>query len=142
MIEGRRVARFVYATLMADTGAGGVHTLLSGRIYPRRAPQAALLPACVIQLVSSFPTNTLGGRRVFKDTLVDVRLICEGSDIGPLVPIADRIDAVLQGSGGVQDGAYVVKLVLSDEREFDEDDAGKAYTHQVQTYRTEVHATA
>lgn len=141
MIEGRRVARFVYATLAADTGAGGVYTLLGGRIYPRRVPQAAALPSCVIQLVSATPTNTIGGRRVFKQTLVDVHLICEGSDISPLVPIADRIDTILQGAKGIQDGANVVKLVLDDEREYDEDDAGKLYSHQIQTYRTAVHAT-
>lgn len=139
-IEGRRVARFVYATLKADTGAGGVSTLLGGRIYSRRVPAAAPLPAAVVTLVSAAPSNTLGGVRVLKNALVDVHLICDGADIAPLVPIADRADAVLQGAGGLQDGAHVVKLVLDDEREYDEDEAGKAYTHQIQTFRTAVYA--
>lgn len=140
MLEGRRVARFVYATLAADTGAGGVSTLLGGRIYSRRVPQAATLPAAIVQLVSAVPRNTLNGSRVFKETLVDVHFICAGADITPLVPVADRADAILQGARGIQDGATVVKLVQDDEREYDEDDAGKAYTHQILTYRTEAYA--
>lgn len=140
MIEGRRVARFVFATLKADTGAGGVSTLLGGRIYSRRVPASAPLPAAVVTLAAAVPTNTLGGVRVFKTTLVDVHLICDGADIAPLVPIADRADAILQGAGGLQDGADVVKLVLDDEREYDEDLAGKVYTHQIQTFRAAVYA--
>jgi hypothetical protein len=140
VIEGRRVARFIFATLKADTGAGGFNTLLGGRVYSRRVPQSAALPAAVVTLVSAPSTNTMGGLRVFKNTLVDVHLICEGADIAPLVPAADRADAILQGARGIQDGAAIVKLVLDDEREYDEDDAGKVYTHQIQTYRTAVYA--
>lgn len=140
MIEGRRVARFVFATLKADAGVGGFNTLLGGRVYSRRVPQGIDLPAAVVQLVSAVPTNTMGGLRVFKNTLVDVHLICDGADIAPLVPAADRADAILQGAKGLQDGAAVVKLVLDDEREYDEDEAGKVYTHQIQTYRTSVYA--
>ena len=140
MIEGRRAAAFVYATLKADTGAGGVNTLLGGRIYPQRIPQAATLPACLIQLVSATPTNTTGGRRVFKSALVDVHLIAEGMSMDPLDDIADRIDTVLQNAGGTQDGATVVELVQDSEQEYTEDDAGKVYMHSVQTYRCAVHA--
>jgi hypothetical protein len=141
LLEGRRVARFIFATLAADSGAEGFATMIGGRIFSRRVPQAAALPACVIQLVSAVPTSTLNGIRVFKDTLVDVHLIVDGSDIAPLVPLADRADLILQGATGIQDGANVVKLVLDDEREFDEDESGKVFSHQVQTYRTAVHAT-
>lgn len=135
------MVRFIYATLKADTGAGGVNTLLGGRIYPGRVPQSAALPAAAIALVSSVPLNTMSGRRVLKNTLVDVKLICEGIDLGPLVPIADRIDAVLQGAKGLQDGANVVKLVLDAENEIDGDEGGNAYMQQIQTYRTSVYAT-
>ena len=140
MIEGRRAAAFVYATLKADTGAGGVNTLLGGRIYPQRVPQNATLPACLIQLVSATPTNTTGGRRAFKTALVDVHLIAEGMSMDPLDDIADRIDTVLQSAGGSQDGASVVELVQDSEQEYTEDDAGKVYMHSVQTYRCAVHA--
>ena len=140
MIEGRRAAAFVYATLAADTGAGGVNTLLGGRIYPQRAPQNVALPCCVIQLVSATPTNTTGGRRVFKSVLVDVHLIADGMSMDALDDIADRVDAVLQNAGGSQDGATVVELVQDAEQGYTEDDAGKVYMHSVQTYRCAVHA--
>lgn len=140
MIEGRRAAAFVYTTLAADTGAGGVSTLLGGRIYPQRAPQNVTLPCCVIQLVSATPTNTTGGRRVFKSALVDVHLIAEGASMDPLDDIADRIDTVLQNAGGSQDSATVVELVQDAEQEYTEDDAGRGYMHSVQTYRCAVHA--
>ena len=141
MIEGRRVAAYVYTLLTADTGAGGVSTLLGGRIYGRRAPQGVTLPACVIQLVSSASTNTLGGVRSHAVALVDVHLIAEGASITPLVAIADRADMVLQSAGGLQDGATIVKLRRDDEREYDEDEGGVAYVHQIQTYRTEAYKT-
>lgn len=140
MIEGRRAAAFVYSTLAADTGAGGVHTLLGGRIYVQRVPQNATLPACVIQLVSATPTNTTGGRRVFKTALVDVHLIAEGMSMDSLDDIADRVDAVLQNVGGSSGGATVVELVQDSEQEYTEDDAGKVFMHSVQTYRCAVHA--
>lgn len=140
MIEGRRAASFVYTTLAADTGAGGVSTLLGGRIYPQRVPQSAALPACVIQLVSAIPSNTVGGRRAFKTALVDVHLIAEGASMAPLSAIADRVDAVLQNVGGTSGGATVVELVQEAEREYTEDEAGKVFVHQIQTYRAAVHA--
>lgn len=140
MIEGRRAAAFVYSTLVADTGAGGVNTLLGGRIYAQRAPQAVTLPCCVIQLVSAVPTNTTGGRRVFKDVLVDVHLIADGASMDALTTTADRVDTVLQNAGGTSGSATVVELVQDSEREFTEDDAGKVYMHSVQTYRCAVHA--
>jgi hypothetical protein len=140
VIEGRRVAGYVYTKLTADTGGTGVNTLLGGRIYGRRAPQGVTLPACVIQLVSATATNTLSGVRTHQTALVDVHLIAEGSNITPLVAIADRIDTVLQGAHGISDGATVVKLRRDDEREYDEDDGGVSYCHQITTWRTEVYA--
>jgi hypothetical protein len=140
VIEGRRAAAFVYTTLAADTGAGGVSTLLGARIYPQRAPQSVTLPCCVIQLVSATPTNTTGGRRVFKTALVDVHLIAEGASMDALDDIADRVDAVLQNVGGTSGSAAVVELVQDSEQEFTEDDAGKVYMHSIQTYRCAVQA--
>jgi len=140
VIEGRRAAAFVYATLAADTGTGGVSALLGARIYSQRAPQSVTLPCCVIQMVSAVPTNTIGGRRVFKDVLVDVHLIADGASMDALTTIADRVDQVLQNAGGASGSATVVELVQDSEREYTEDDAGRVYMHSVQTYRCAVHA--
>ena len=140
MLEGRRVARYVFTLLAADTGPGGASTLVGGRIYARRAPQSVVLPALVVQQVSSVTVTTLGGVRVFANNQTDVRAIFDGGNTGQMVAIGDRVDAVLQGAGGLQDGARVVKLVKTDELEMDTDEAGKPYAHLIQTFGTPAHA--
>lgn len=141
MIEGHRVAKFVMDTLTADAGVGGVNTLVGGRIRRDRLGQTMPLPGITVTLVSSVDENTLGGFRVFGVNLVDVRVVGDGNgDYGPLVPIADRVDAVLQNARGLKDGATVVKLRRDGMQEFVEDDSGKPYTHVIQTYRSEAHA--
>ena len=52
MIEGQRVAAFVFDRLAADTGAGGVSTLVGGRIYRDVVPQTAVLPAVTLPLMA------------------------------------------------------------------------------------------
>lgn len=135
MIEGQRVASLVWDLLTADTGGSGVNTLVSGRIYRDRVPQAATLPAITVTLVSGTDTNTLGGRRVFQTALVDVRVVADGT-VYPNA-IADRVDAVLQGVGGVKSGVTVVELRRDNVQAYIEDDAGKSYAHLIQTYRSE-----
>lgn len=140
MIEAQRVARYVYAALSGDTGAGGVSTLVSGRIYRDVIPQGAALPALTITVASSVDVLTLEGTRVFASVLVDVRVTGEGADYGALNTVADRADAVLQGAGGLQVDAQVVKLRREAVQAFVEEDSGKLYSHIVATYRSEAHA--
>lgn len=123
---------------MADTGPGGVSTLVGARIYRDRVPQDAALPAVVVTLVSSVPTNTIGGRRVFQNVLVAVRVVSDGTAYANAV--ADRVDAVLQNAGGVKEGVTVVELIQSDSQAFVEDDNGRSYAHIVATYRTPAYA--
>lgn len=138
MLEGQRVVSLVFDLLKADTGAGGVNTLVSGRIYRDRVPQAALLPAVTVTLVSAIDTNTLGGVRVFANTLVDVRVVSDGA--GYQNAIADRIDAVLQNVGGLKETVRTVELRREQVQAFVEDDAGKLYAHLIATYRSEAYA--
>jgi hypothetical protein len=133
-IEAQRVASLVWDLLKADTGAGGVNTLVSGRIYRDRVPQAAALPAVTVALVSSVPTNTIGGRRVVQNVLVDVRVVSDGTTYANA--IADRVDTVLQNTGGLKESVHVVELVQDAVQAYIEDDAGKSYAHIVATYRT------
>jgi hypothetical protein len=138
MIEGQRVASLVFDLLKADTGAGGVNTLVSGRIYRDRVPQTALLPAVTVSLVSGTDTNTIGGIRVFQNVLVDVRVVSDGVNYAN--SIADRVDTVLQNTGGTKDTVRVVELTRDQVMAFIEDDAGKSYSHIVATYRTPAYA--
>lgn len=138
MIEGQRVASLIFDLLKADTGAGGVNTLAGGRIYRDRVPQAATLPAVTVALVSSTDTNTRGGLRVFTNTLVDVRVVNDGTVYSNA--IADRIDAILQNVGGLKETVHTVELRREQVTAFVEDDAGKSYAHIVSTYRSEAYA--
>ena len=138
MLEGQRVVSLVYDRLKSDTGAGGVNTLVGGRIYRDVVPQAAALPAITVTLVSGTDTNTVGGRRVFQMTLVDVRVVSDG--VSYANTIADRVDAVIQNAAGTKEAVNVVELVRDQVIAFVENDAGKLYSHIVATYRTPAYA--
>jgi len=134
-LEGQQVAGWVYDQLAADTGAGGVATLCGGRIYRDLVPQAAALPAVTVTLVSHVDTNTMGGLRVFANTLVDVRVVGEGT--GYQNAVAARADAVLQDARGTRNGVTINKLRREGVQAFVENDSGKSYAHVIQTYRSE-----
>lgn len=138
-LEGQQVAGWVYDQLVADAGAGGVNTLLGGRIYRDRVPQAAALPAATVTLVSHVDENTAGGSRVFAVTLVDVRVVADGTAYQNTV--AARVDAVLQNAAGTRNSVRVVELRRDGVQAFVEDDAGKSYAHVIQTYRSEAYPT-
>lgn len=131
------VARFIRASLLADAGAGGVSTLVGGRIHRQRAPQGTPLPAVTIQVVSQPDHNTLSGRHVYQDVQVDVTVRGEGEDFAPLVPVAFRVFTVLQELAGVQDGVQIVKLRRVDSQELTATASGRSYSHLVQTFLTE-----
>lgn len=141
MIEGQRVVSWIWDQLAADTGAGGVFTLLGGRLYRDLVPQAAALPAATVTLVSATDTNTMRGTRVFANTLVDVRIVGDGANYAAITPIADRVDAVLQSAAGSKSGAAINKLRREQVTAFTENDAGKVYAHIVSSYRSEAYAT-
>lgn len=138
MIEGQRVVGYVFDRLVADNGAGGVHTLTSGRIYRDMVPQTATLPAVTVSLVSHTDLNTLGGVRAFATTLVDVRVVSDGGVYA--TSIADRVDTLLQNAAGTEDGVTVVELRRDGVQAFVEADAGKLYAHLITTWRTEAYA--
>lgn len=137
MIEGAMVARFIRAALVADAGAGGVNTLVGGRIFRSRVPQAKDLPAVTIHVISQPDHNTATGRHVYQDVQVDVAVRGDGEDYGPILPVAERIFAVLQGLSGVQDGVSVVKLRRVNSAELMNTVQGHTFAHLIQTFLTE-----
>lgn len=137
-LEGQQVAGWVFDQLVADTGAGGVSALTGGRIYRDLVPQAAALPAVTVSLVSHVDVNTIGGRRVFANTQVDVRVVGDGT--GYQNTIAARVDALLQNAAGSRNSTHVVELVRSAVQAFVENDSGHVFSHVIQTYSTPAYA--
>lgn len=137
-LEGQQVAGYIFDQLVADAGAGGVNTLLSGRIYRDVVPQTAALPAATISLISHVDEGTRGGFRIFARTVIDVRVVGDGTAYQNTV--AARVDAVLQNAIGSRNGVTIVKLRRDGVQAFIENDSGKLYAHIVQTFRTEAHA--
>jgi hypothetical protein len=138
-LEGHDVCTLVWNRLTADAGAGGVNTLLGGRIYQDQIPQAATLPAATVGLVAAPDANTLGGVHVLSIVDVDVRVVASGTSYGPIVAIARRVNAVLDGFTGLAGESYACRLRRIDFRRLPEDDAGASFRHLIGTYRTEAH---
>jgi hypothetical protein len=142
-LEGQVVRSWIWDRLVADNGPGGVNTLCGGtpttpgRIYQDLVPATAVLPAVTINLVSHVDALTLGGDRVFAVAALDVHVHGDGAGYGAINPIADRADAVLQGAGAVKAGVASYKLRRTDVRASVDTDAGKPYSHVIQSYTTE-----
>jgi hypothetical protein len=139
--EGQAVAAFVRDTLVADTGAGGVNTLLGGRIYRDQVPQPAILPALIIDAVRWVPLNTMSGTRVAAACYLSVHLIADGTDYAAINTVAARANVVVHGSSGSNGGVTIVKLEnIEPDLAYPEDEAGRAYRHLVLSYRTPAYA--
>lgn len=140
-LEGHDVCTLVWNRLTADSGAGGVNTLLGGRIYQDQIPQAAALPAATVGLVAAPDSNTLGGVHVSATVDVDVRVVASGTSYGPIVAIARRVNVVLAEFTGTAGESYSCRLHRIDFRRLPEDDAGVSYRHLISTWRTVAHPT-
>lgn len=95
---------FYFDTLATDTGAGGVNTLVAGRIYVDEAPtgSAVTYPFVLISAqADASDVVSLGPHRVLVNTLYWIRVIGKGASKKTLQAIADRIDFLLQAAGGV-----------------------------------------
>jgi hypothetical protein len=141
-LEGHDVCSLVASLLLADGGAGGVNTLLGGRIYPDEVPQSAAFPAATVGLVAAPDTNTLGGVHVMSTVDVDVRVVTSGTSYAPIDAVARRVDALLDGASGTYRDTYAYRLRQIDFRRVAERDAGgTAFRHLIGTYRSEAHPT-
>jgi hypothetical protein len=144
-LEGHDVCALVWDLLVADSGAGGVNTLLGGapgtpgRIYQDLVPQAAPLPAATVGLVAAPDTTSVSGDHVLATVDVDVRVIGAGTSYGPIAPIARRVDVVLSGAAGTAGETYAYKLERIDFRRAPADDGGVSYRQMIGTYRTPAH---
>jgi hypothetical protein len=91
-----------YGILHADTGAGGVSTLVGDRIYTDEAPAGSAYPFVLISAQSNgIDVVSIGPHRVMVNTLYWIRVVGKGASKAALGPTYARIDTLLQAAGGV-----------------------------------------
>ncbi len=119
----QQVVNLVKTSLYADTGAGGVATLTSNRIYEAEGPDNAALPLVVYLLASDAVNSTFGDDTGFYEFQFD----CYGArSLGMLAvrTLAERVKTLLNRVA--LSGTGVVRLAfqkLGDGMESTEEDA-------------------
>lgn len=105
MIESVRVEQWLYTTL---TGDATLAAAVSTRCYGYIAPQNAIYPLLLFSMQAGTDVMGVGTARVMLTCLYQVKVIGATNSFAALKPLADRIDAVLQGAtGSVVDGAIL-----------------------------------
>ena len=96
------IEKFIFARLTAQAGAGNA---VGSRLYGYNAPQqAGVYPAIVWQLQApSVDVKAIGNVRIMVAPIYVVRVIVQSPSWGPAQPIADAIDAALEGASGMVD---------------------------------------
>jgi len=103
-------------TLLADTGAGGVATLVANRVYIDEAPQTSVYPLVLISAQApGIDVVSVGPHRVMVNTLYWVRVVGKGASKKALQATYDRIDTLLQAAGGLT--SYIRVLMVNREQQ-------------------------
>ena len=141
MIESERVLAAVADRLKTDATLAGLLPAGERGVHEAVAPHGTAAPFVVVDVASAVDRNTLSGTRVWQDALVTATVRGKGLT-KTILPVADRIDALLQGYGVSLDGVLVVKLRR--ERGFrlpvEVGSDGTRYPAIYQEYRTEAQA--
>lgn len=124
--ETSRIAQWLFEVLSSDQdildGTSGVYEL------PLR-PDVEL-PAVGFSLLSTLDTTTADTKdRIFSRQVWTVRVIVQDWSFATAVPLADRIDALLQGSSGSAGGAVIYGARRESSLRMVEDSDGKPYRH-------------
>lgn len=101
--------RFIYERLQAQPA---LVAAVGERMYGYNAPQqAGVYPAIVWQLQApSTDVKAIGNIRIMVRPVYVVRVIGQGATWVPLSPIADAIDAALEGASGTVPGAEILGI--------------------------------
>ena len=111
MSEVVGLEEWIFGLLHGDTGAGGVDTLVGGRIYSDEAPSGSAYPLVLISAQSNaMDVVSIGPHRVMVNTLYWIRVVGKGASKKALQTICDRLDVLLQASGGVSSTIRVLMV--------------------------------
>jgi hypothetical protein len=140
--ETFRAEQWLYSLLSGDTGAGGVSTLVGGRIYAYIAPSGAAYPLVVFSHQAGHDVRGVGTTRIMASMVYQVKAIGKGSaaNFGAVKAVADRIDALLQGSSGSVADGYVVSCVRETPVSYVETNGSDVFSHLGGLFRIQAQA--
>lgn len=97
--------------LLADTGAGGVATLTSNRVYRDVADAGAAYPFVLVSSLAATDLLTAAGVHVSTDVLILVKVVDKGPSDAALQTIARRVfDRLDQYERVLYGGLYLTKF--------------------------------
>lgn len=132
MIEIMRVSEWLYETLSSDAT---LTALVADRMYDGIAPQAATFPYITFNWQGGADVSAVGGIRIMNNGLWQVKAVVNETSYATILPIADRVDQVLQrASGAVSDG-IILACVREQPLALIENSNGVQYRHLGGLYR-------
>lgn len=140
MQETFRAEQWLYSLLTGDNGAGGVNTLVGGRIYAYLAPSSATFPLVIYSHQGSHDVRGVGPSRIMASMVYQMKVIGKGSSagFGAIKAIADRIDSLLQGASGQVVDGQIVSCVREQAVSYIEQSGSDVYSHLGGLYRIQV----
>ena len=140
MQETARAEKWLYSVLSGDTGAGGVNTLVGGRIYAYLAPERSAYPLVIFSHQGDYDVMGVGTARILASTLYQVKAVGKASAVSmmSLQAIADRIDALLQGASGTVTDGEIVSCVREQQISYVEYAESAVYGHLGGLYRIQI----
>jgi len=126
MIEIAVANRFIYARLSGDATLTG---LAPGGIHENVAEVGSEPPFVVYAFAGGTPLEVIGGVTVWLNASYTIRAIIRGNDSETILPIAERIRALLHLTSGPATGGLVFVLRETAPVYYPEDDQGQAWLH-------------
>lgn len=134
MLTIPRANGWISETLKGDATLAG---LINGRVYRRAIPENPTMPLVSYQHQGGTVLSVVGAIRVWGDLVYVVKAYATTHNNETLVPIMDRVDALLHGASGTFDGQHIWSCTLEEEIELDDPDG---YTQLGGIYRIRVEA--
>lgn len=141
MIESCEAETWIYATLAADTGAGGVATLATGGIHAGVAPHGSgsISPSVVYNRQAGTDVMGLGAARIMSGMLYQIKAVASGGSKAAGKAIANRIDVLLHATSGTTASGRILSCVRESEVNYVEvDETGVRWNHLGGLYRLQV----
>lgn len=139
LVGEQRLVAVLMARALADTVLN-TDLGVGGRIYQQQAPPDTLYPLVTMTVFSSIDVTTLGGRHVWQDVRLLLKVIGREVYYAPLVPIAERLAVLFDGYAVASQGVVVARLrrALSPPEPPETAPGGQIYAFVNQLFRSEV----